>query len=169
MLLLCRRKLGEAGEGGGEAAAGASPNEVMQAALEELQQRAHGLERQNNRLRVELDAAKREAEEATLRMVGAQAAAARLQQGRTEWQEGDAGEGEGGVMEAQLLRIADLEREVKRLKQVSRWAERRGRLGGSARGWPELPASPMFQPSLLDSGALAPSPTQAPGWPAGLA
>eukprot|EP00887_Chlorella_sp_A99_P003111 scaffold9.g3111.t1 len=188
--LSLKRRLGEAGEGGGAHPAAGLGDEALQAALDEAAARAHRLERDNNRLRVELEAAKGEAAEATRRMVGAQAAAARMQQrlaaadpaaaAAAAEAEGAEGPGSGDVIEDQLLRIAELEREVKRLKQgaragalaaagVSRRASLGVPLGGGAAADGLLPGSPFsgaaYSPFKAGLGVLYkhPSGSNSPG------
>lgn len=117
-----KRRLGEVEGGGAALPGGGAGEERLQAALVEMQARVQGLERDNRRLKVELDGARGDAAHATQRMVAAQAAAARLQQRLAAVdpvaaeEEAAAAGGEPGsgadVVEAQLLHIAELEQEV---------------------------------------------------------
>lgn len=120
-----KRRLGDVdGGGAGPVPGGGVGEERLQAALEEMQARVRGLERDNRRLKVELEGARSDAAHATQRMVAAQASAARLQQRlaaadpAAAEEEATAGGGEpgsgGDVVHSQLLRIAELEQEVSR-------------------------------------------------------
>ncbi|KAK9835062.1 hypothetical protein WJX81_008045 [Elliptochloris bilobata] len=183
------------------------PDTLLQAALAELQAQAAGLEVDNARMRLELEAVRQELVETSEQLIIAQAArdrnALRIQQlSRTAAAEGvhaggnaarltssltgdkenaipggAGGEGEGGdsdgdLIQGYLARIARLEKEVRRLRQVQRCsgsailsARRQSRAlsGGLAgtNGSPAaggLPVSPLLLPgdaavARLDMGA----------------
>lgn len=112
---------------------GSPAEEVLRAAVDDLEARNRGLQDDNRRLWASLDRTRDDLKDATEKMIVAQAQRARLQQRLQQLSpeaaaeaaaaaealaEGTSSEGDG--MRGQLERIAELEREVKRLQQVSR-------------------------------------------------
>ncbi|KAL4427717.1 hypothetical protein ABPG75_001806 [Micractinium tetrahymenae] len=130
-------------------------DEVLRGAVEDLEARNRKLQADNQRLQVELTTAQDDAREAAEKMIVAQLQRDRLRQrlqaadpaaAAQAVEEADAiasgTSSEGDVAKEQLERIAELEREVKRLKQVSRLSSafaitRRQSMGSGA--MPDLP------------------------------
>ncbi|GAB4822357.1 hypothetical protein N2152v2_009403 [Parachlorella kessleri] len=129
-----KRKLGLGPENSVEGLFEGGQNFVLAAALEDMEKRNKRLDMECNRLRVEAESLKQDLTETTEKMIVAQAQRDRLAQKLEQVDPAAAQEakaslgslaagacaGEGDEAVSHLHRIAELEREVKRLRQVSR-------------------------------------------------